>query len=151
MKYGLGACSATLEELENGLHRDNGLSITYLTSRLGVVRNNPKQLRYLLHQYCGMKLLNLSMETAAAQINCLLQHYGTNTALGGTMMAAAEHLQLEIEVERCPLNYSFKKYDNLTTNTWAKLPREKVQAYKLEISLDYKGLHRPRGQRTGAS
>ena len=47
MKYRLGACSAPLEELENGL----GTSDFYLTSRLGVVRSIPKQLRYLPHQY----------------------------------------------------------------------------------------------------
>ena len=35
MKYGLSACSAPLEELENGL----GTTDFYLTSRLGVVRN----------------------------------------------------------------------------------------------------------------
>ena len=68
MKYGLGACSAPLEELKNGL----GTSDFYLTSRLGVVRSIPKQLRYLPHQYCGMELLNLLMETTAAQVNCLL-------------------------------------------------------------------------------
>ena len=92
MKYGLGACLASLEELENGL----GTTDFYLTSRLGVVRNIPKQLRYLPHHYCSMELLNLPMETTAAQINSLLQHYGTDTALGHTMTAAMEHLQLEI-------------------------------------------------------
>ena len=58
MKYGLGACLAALEELENGL----GAIDYYLTSQLGVMRNIPKQPRYLPHQYCGMELLNLPME-----------------------------------------------------------------------------------------
>ena len=116
MKYGLGACSATLEELENGL----GATDYCLTSRLGVVRNIPKRLRYLPHQYCDMELLNLHMEITAAQVNCLLQHYGTDSTLGHTMIAALEHLQLEIGVEGCPLCYSFQKYGCLATNTWAK-------------------------------
>ena len=68
MKYGLGACSAPLEELENGLHTTD----FYLTSRLGVVRSIPNRLWYLPHQYCGMELLNLPIETTAAQVNCLL-------------------------------------------------------------------------------
>ena len=38
MKYGLGACTASLAELEDGL----GTTDFYLTSRLGVVRNIPK-------------------------------------------------------------------------------------------------------------
>ena len=56
--------AGTLEELENGL----GVTDYCLTSRLGVVRNIPKQLRYLSHQYFGMELLNLPMETTAAQV-----------------------------------------------------------------------------------
>ena len=68
MKYGLGACSALLEEPENGLFTTD----FYLTSRLGVVTNIPKRLRYLPHQYCDMELLNLSIETTATQVNCLL-------------------------------------------------------------------------------
>ena len=137
MKYGLSECLATLEETENGL----GTTDYYLTSQLGVARNIPKQLRYLPHQYCGMEMLNLPMETTAAQINCLLQDYGTNTALGDTMAATMEHLQLEIGVEGCPLDYSFEKYGSLATNTWAKSLLEKIQVYKIEILLDYKGLH----------
>ena len=62
------------------------------------------------------------------------------------MMAALEHLQLEIEVEGCPLGYSFQKYDCLATNTWAKSLQEKTQAFKIDVTLDYKDLHRPRGQ-----
>ena len=132
-----------LEKLENG----PGTTDYYLTSRLGVVRKIPKQLRYLPRQYCGMELLNLPMmETTAAQVNCLLQHYGTDSELGHTMTAAMEHLQLEIGVEGCPLSYNFQKYGCLATNIWAKSLWEKVQAYKIEISLDYKGLHQPRGQ-----
>ena len=64
-----------------------------------------------------MELLNLPMETAAAQVNCLLQHCGTDSALGDTMTAAMEHLQLEMGVEGCPLCYSFKKYGCLAANT----------------------------------
>ena len=79
-----------------------------------------------------MELLNLLMETMVAQINCLLQHYGTNIALGDTMTAAMEHLQLKIGMERCPLDYRFKKYGSLATNTWEKSLWEKVQAYKIK-------------------
>ena len=110
------------------------------------MRNITKQLRYLPHQYCGMELINLPTETTAAQVNCQLQHYGRDTALGDTLTAALEHLQLEIGVEGCPLNYSFDKYGRLATNTWAKSLWEKVKAMMLEIPLDYEGLRRPRGQ-----
>ena len=93
-----------------------------------------------------MKLLNPPIEMTAAQVNCLLQHYVTGSALGHTMMVAMEHLQLEIGVKGCPLGYSFQKYGCLAIKTWAKSLWEKVQAFKIKISLDYEGLHRPRGQ-----
>ena len=78
MEYGLRACVALLKELEEGL----GALEFYLTSRLGVVQTMPKTLGHLPHQYCGMELLNLPMKTTVAQINCLLQHNGIDTALG---------------------------------------------------------------------
>ena len=93
-----------------------------------------------------MELLNLPIETTAAQVNYLLQHYGTDIALGHTMMVALEHMQLRIGVESCPLGYSFQKYGCLATNTWAKPLWEKTQAFKINATLDYRGLHRPRGQ-----
>ena len=82
----------------------------------------------------------------AAQVNCLLQHYGTDSTLGHTMMAALEHLQLKIGVEGCPLGYSFQKYGCLATDTWAKSLWEKTQAFKIDVTLDCRGLNRPRGQ-----
>ena len=147
MKYGLSACSATLEELENGL----GTTYYYLTSGLGVARNIPKQLRYLPHQYCGIEWLNLPMETTAAQVNCLLQHYGTDSALGHTMTAAMKHLQLEIGVEGCPLGYSFQKYGCLAANTWAKSLWEKVQALRLTNCWTTRGCAVQEGNRTCVS
>ena len=132
IKYGLGAYSESLEELENGL----GTTDFYLTSRLGVVRSIPKQLRHLPHQYCGMELLNLPIETTATQVNCLLQHYVTARALGHTMMGALEHMQLKIGVKGCPLGYRFQKYCCLATNTWAKFLWEKTQAFKIDVALD---------------
>ena len=92
-----------------------------------------------------MELLNLPIETTAALVNCLLQHYGPDSALGHTMMAALEHMQLKKGVEGCPLGYSFQKYDCLEINTWAKSLWEKTQALKINAMLDYRGLHSPRG------
>ena len=116
MKYGLGACVATMKELERGLR----LTDFYLMSKLGVARTIPTAVRYLPHIYCGMELNSLPVETKVAQINCLLQHYGTTTALGTTLSAAIEHLQVEIGVTGCPLTYDYKKYSCLATNTWTK-------------------------------
>ena len=101
MKYGLGACVATMKELERGLR----LTDFYLMSKLGVARTIPPAVRYLQHIYCGMELNIVPVETTVAQINCLLQHYGITTALGTTRVAAIEHVQVEIGVTGCPLLY----------------------------------------------
>ena len=88
MKYGLGACTATLKELENGLESTD----FYLISKLGATRSISTALRYMPHFYCGTELYSLTVGTTVAQINCPLQHYGTSTALETTLAAAIEHL-----------------------------------------------------------
>ena len=50
--------------------------------------------RYVPHYSCGMELHSLPVKKTVAQINCLLQYYGTTTALGTTLPAAIEHMQL---------------------------------------------------------
>ena len=88
MKYGLGACAATLKEPEGGL----GSTDFYLISKLGAARSNPTAVRYMPHIYCSMELNSIPVETTVVQINCLLQHYVTTTALGTTLSAAIDHL-----------------------------------------------------------
>ena len=70
MKYGLGACAATLKEPESSL----GLTDFYLINKLGAEKSIPTALRYIPHVYCGMELNSLLVETTVAHINCLLQH-----------------------------------------------------------------------------
>ena len=68
MKYGLGACTATLKELKGGL----GSTDFYLISKLGAARSILTAVRCMSHVYCGMELNSLPVETTVAQINCLL-------------------------------------------------------------------------------
>ena len=55
--------------------------------------------------------MNLPIKTTVAQVNYLLQHYGTDTSLGNTLMAALKHLQLKIRVGDCLLSYDFENTD----------------------------------------
>ena len=143
MKYGLGECIATVKELERGL----GLTDVYLMNKLGVTRTILTAVRYLPHIYCGMELNILPVETTVAQINCLLQHYGTTTALGTTLTAAIEHLQVDIRVTECPLSYDYEKYSCLATYTWTKLLWENSSVYGIEVKLKYSKMKHPRGSR----
>ena len=45
-----------------------------------------------------MGLFDLTTETASATLNYFLQHYNTDMALGVTLAAALEDLQLELGV-----------------------------------------------------
>ena len=128
MKYGLVAC----------------LTYFYLIRKLGVAQIILMALRYLPHHFYGMALNILLVETMVAQINCLLQHYGTDTALGNALTAATKHLQTEIGMAGCPLLYDYNRYGMLVTNTWTKTLREKISAYGIEVSLNYPKPKMPR-------
>ena len=67
------------------------------------------------------------------------------TALGKTLAAAIEHLQVEIGVTGCPLSYDYKKYSCLATDTWTKLLCENISAYGIEVKLKYPKMKQPRG------
>ena len=61
-KYGLGACTATLKELENGL----GSTDFSLISTLGAAMSILTALRYMPQFYCGTELHSLQVETTVA-------------------------------------------------------------------------------------
>ena len=85
-----------MSELQEGL----GSSDYYLISSLGVVRSIKKEWRYLSAAFCGMGLYNLVTETTSATLNSFLQHYNTDSALGITLSATLENLQLKLGVQR---------------------------------------------------
>ena len=140
LRYGLSACSAPLVELDIGM----GKADFYLLSSLGVARTIKKQWRYLPSGYGGMGLEDLTAATAAATINSFLQHYQVDSALGLTLTATLENLQLELGVRDCPLRYDYKIWSPLATNTWVKALWEKIDHYRLEIDIDYTSLPFPR-------
>ena len=140
MRYGLGACSAPLQELKDGL----GSSDFYLLSSLGVVRTIKKEWRYLPAGFGGMGLEDLTAETAAATINSFLQHYQMDSAIGVTLTAALENLQLELGVRDCPLHYDYKIWGPLATDSWVKALWQKIDHFGLALDLDYRSLPLPR-------
>ena len=68
MKYDLGACTASMKELEEEL----ALSDIHLISRLEMARTIARDLRYTPYPHCEMDLFNLPVKTAVDQINCPL-------------------------------------------------------------------------------
>lgn len=140
LKYGLGASSAPLSQLEGTL----GTHDFYMLSKLGVMRSIKTPLRYIPPYFCGIGLFSLTTEATGATINSFLQHYGTTSYLGQTLSAALEHLQLELGVQRCPLSYDFDTWGNLATHSWVKSLWEKIWTFKLDLEIDYPSLPLPR-------
>jgi sentrin-specific protease 1 len=140
LRYGLGACSASMTALSKGL----GSSDYYLLSNLGVVRSITREWRYLPASFGGMELFDLTTEVTAATLNSFLQHFGTNTLIGTTLQAALEYLQLELGVEDCPLSYDFNTWGHLATDTWVKALWEKVDLLDITLLLEYEGIPKPR-------
>ncbi|KAK1748959.1 hypothetical protein QTG54_000898 [Skeletonema marinoi] len=140
LRYGLGACSASMTALSKGL----GSSDYYLLSNLGVVRSITREWRYLPASFGGMELFDLTTEVTAATLNSFLQHFGTNTLIGTTLQAALEYLQLELGVEDCPLSYDFNTWGHLATDTWVKALWEKVDLLDITLLLEYDGIPKPR-------
>ena len=140
VRYGLGASSASIKELEEGL----GSADFYLLSKLGVVRTISKELRYIPPTYGGIGLYDLTCETTGATLNSLLQHYGTETPLGIYLTASLENMQIELGVQHCPFLYDFNKWGDLATDCWVKALWEKIFTLKLEVEIDYRQLPVPR-------
>ena len=136
MRHGLGASSASMKALIEGLDSAE----FYLISSLGVVRSIRKSCRYIPSEFCGMRLYCLTTETAAANLNTLLQHYGTSNQMGVTIQASLEHLHVELGVLDCPFLYDYTKWGHLTTNLWVKALWEKVSTLQLNLRLNYRGL-----------
>ena len=68
LKYGLGASSATMKDLREGL----GSLVYYLIRDLGVIRSIKTEWRYLPVAFCRMGSYNLATETATANLNSFL-------------------------------------------------------------------------------
>ena len=133
IKYGLGAFSATMEELKEGL----GSSDYYLTSSLGVVRSIRKEWRYLLVAFCGMCLFGLTAETTAATLNSFLHHYNMGSAVRITLTTTLENLQPELGVTKYPLLYDYDTWSEVATNSWIKSLWEKVDKLRIGMNLIY--------------
>ena len=88
IKYGLGASSASMKELKEGL----GSADYYLLSKLGCVRSITKALRYMPSYLGGIGLFDLTTEVTGATLNSLLQHYGTKSPIDIVMKATLQNM-----------------------------------------------------------
>eukprot|EP00985_Skeletonema_marinoi_P033854 scaffold42378_cov1007-Skeletonema_marinoi.AAC.1 len=67
-----------------------------------------------------------------------------DTALGITLKAAMEHLQLELGVPGCPFDYDFSVWGHLATDSWVKALWERIDKFGIVVKLDYHTIPTPR-------
>ena len=98
-----------------------------------------------------MGLYNLVTDTTAANLNSFLQHYNINSALGITIQATLENLQLELGVKGCPLHSDYDTWNGLATNSWIKALWEKIDKLRIKLEVVYKSIPLPREKNMYAS
>ena len=118
--------SASLDELEDAF----GSADYYLLSSTGITRSITKEWRYLPATFAGLSML--------------LQHYKVDSALGTTLQAVIEHLQLELGVNDCPLHYDFQVWGILATDSWVKFLWGKIDKFGIGVVLAYDSIPAPR-------
>ncbi len=53
-------------------------------------------------------------------------------------------MQIEIGVPYCPLDYDYKVWGHLATDSWVKLLWGKINAFNINVDLDYMVIEPPR-------
>jgi len=138
--YGLCSSTATLDELENALHRQY-----YQILPLGeVVRTIMVASRTIDAGFFGVGLPNLGIEALVAMTNKLLMHYGCNTATGKLLQTSYSLFFVEAGLSFQPLQESYAQYGSLVTHSWVKMLWEKLSAFYVKIVVADHTLKFPR-------
>ncbi|EJK72406.1 hypothetical protein THAOC_06066 [Thalassiosira oceanica] len=94
LKYGLGASSATIEQLEKGLgSRDHKL-----LGLLGICRNIPTELRYLPSCFGGFALRCLKFDATTEAINSFYSTTGPNSWIK-SLWERLQHFDIDLQID----------------------------------------------------
>ncbi len=97
--YGLCSSTATIQELENALHRQ----YYQILPLGGVLRTTTVESRTIDAGFYGMGLPHLRIEALIAMTNKLIMHYGCNTATGKLMQTSYSLFYVEAGLSFHPL------------------------------------------------
>ena len=111
---------------------------------LGVNRNIRTGWRYLHPVFSGCGLLHLLTESVISRLNMFLQHWDNPAPLGQALRSSLECLQLEVGCQGCPLAEPFSFMGPHCTHSWVRSFWECVDAYSLQLVLDYASIPSPR-------
>ena len=86
--------------------------------------------------FYGAGLQHPGVETAVAQCNKLLMHYGCKTSVGSEFQILIELFFLEIGASFQPLHLQFDKYADRTTHCWFNKLWEKASTFGFKIIIN---------------
>jgi hypothetical protein len=92
-----------------------------MMSILGVARTVKRELRKLHTTFGGFGLFHPPTKQLICQLNMLLQHYHTSTALSKKLDASFKYLQLQLGTPCNPLTLPFKQWGYLAPLSWVKM------------------------------
>ena len=131
VSYGLCCSMATLEELEGSLQK----RYHKMAPKGGLIRSAKREIRQLSSGFYGAGLPHPGVETAVAQCNKLLMHYGCQSSTGVQLQVSMELLLCELGISFQPLQEDYQKYEKWVTRSWLKTVWEKAHKFGLEITL----------------
>jgi hypothetical protein len=129
--YSLCSSTATLDELENALHKQ----YYQILPLGGVVQTTTVASRTIDTGFFGVGLPHLGVEALVVMANKLLMHYGCNTATGKLMQASYSLFFVEAGISFQLLQESYAQSRCLVTHSWMKMLWEKLLSFDVKIIM----------------
>ena len=107
---------ATLEELEGNLQK----RYYKMAPKGGLIRSAKREIRQLSSGFYGAGLPHPGVETAVAQCNKLLMHYGCQSSTGVKLQVSIELLLCDLGISFQPLQEDYQKFEKWVTRSWLK-------------------------------
>ena len=111
VSYGLCCNLAPLPQLQSSLKKQ----YRTMLSLGGIAKTAKTDIRIIASGFYGEGLQHPGVETAVAQCNKLLMHYGCDTSVGSEFQISIELFLLEIGASFQPLQNQFDRYADKTT------------------------------------
>ena len=131
VSYGLCCSMATLKELEGALQT----RYHKMVPKGGFIRTAKKEIRQLSRGFYGAGLPHPGVETAVAQCNKLMMHYGCKSAVGMQMQVSVELMICELGLSFQPFLEDYEKCESWVTRSWLKTVWEKADRFRIQIKL----------------
>ena len=138
--FGCSTIVANFDTLTRALHRQY-----YQLLPLGGIRRSVcKEVRYLGKWFFGCGCPHFGVECFAGQMEKLLTHYGSKTAVGKLLQSSMEMLVIELGLSSQPLLEKYAVGSNWTTHSWIRSLWEKIDLFNIQVTIGNIDISPPR-------